>query len=395
MRKPPPLGSRTWKPEELQYLEDNWGVKSVPAIAKALNRTVNGVTIKAQRLGLGSVLMAGDYITLHQLQLAVLGSKSGGGSYILKSWVENRGLPVHRKKVKNNSFRVVYLQEFWEWAERNRSFIDFSKMDECILGAELEWVKEQRRKDRVSCAIQRKDPWTPEEDGQLLNLLKQQKYGYAEISKILRRSAGAIQRRCNDLGTKYRPCKADNHGEDAKWTQEHFGVLAEGIKNGDSYTYIGNLIGKSEKAVRGKVYFVYLTENADKVRMMIGTGNWGDGAPEPTVRQGAHLSRTRTEVKKNLSRLVTALKIRRNELGYDPYWQRFMCVNWDDIEGCTARCENCDECTAFRRIRPQYCVRCGATFYERKENTICEDCRKARVKQAQKKWSALNKKHRR
>ena len=144
------------------------------------------------------------------------------------------------------------------------------------------------------------------------------------------------------------------------------------------------------------MYFVFLTENADKVRMMIGTGNFGDGAPEPTVRQCIHLSRTRTEVRKNLSRLVTVLKMRRNELVYDPYWQRFMCVNWDDVEGCTALCENCDECTAFRRIRPQYCVRCGATFYERKENTICGACRKARVKQAQKKWSALNnKKHRR
>ena len=126
MRKPPPLGSRKWKPEELQFLEDNWGTKSVPAIARALNRTSNGVIVKAQRLGLGSVLMAGDYITLPQLQLAVLGSKGGSGGYVLKSWVQNRGLPVHRKKVRNNSFRVVYLEEFWEWAERNRSFIDFS-----------------------------------------------------------------------------------------------------------------------------------------------------------------------------------------------------------------------------------------------------------------------------
>ena len=395
MRKPPPLGSRTWKPEELQYLEENWGVKSVPAIAKALNRTVNGVTIKAQRLGLGSVLMAGDYITLHQLQLAVLGSKSGGGSYILKSWVENRGLPVHRKKVKNNSFRVVYLQEFWEWAERNRSFIDFSKMDECILGAEPEWVKEQRRKDRVSCAIQRKDPWTPEEDSQLLYLLKKQQYSYTEISERLHRSVGAIQRRCTDLGTKYRPVKADNTGEGCKWTKEHYRILAEGIRNGDSYALIGTKIGKSEKAIRGKVYTVYFTENADKIRSMLQNGEWGYGAPVPTVKQAKHINGYSVEIKRNLSLLAGVLKFRMNELGYEPYWQRFMCMNWDDIEGCTARCENCDECTAFRRIPPQYCVRCGATFYERKENTICEACRKARVKQAQKKWSALNKKHRR
>ena len=69
------------------------------------------------------------------------------------------------------------------------------------------------------------------------------------------------------------------------------------------------------------------------------------------------------------------LKKRMDELGYDPYWQRFMCMNWDDIGGCSAGCTDCDSCTAFRRIQPQYCARCGGTFYERKENRFCSACR--------------------
>lgn len=77
-------------------------------------------------------------------------------------------------------------------------------------------------------------------------------------------------------------------------------MLADGIRKGNSYTAIGKALGKSEKAVRGKVYFVYLTENQDKVRAMLKDKPWGYGAPDPTVKQAVHLSRTRTETVQTL-----------------------------------------------------------------------------------------------
>lgn len=253
-----------WTKAEEQFLQDQWGVMSIPAIAKRLNRSVEAVIVRKNRLGLGPVLFGGDYISMNQLIIAVCGSNAGG-NYKLKSWVENRGLPIHTKRVNQNSFRVIRLNEFWKWAEQHRSFIDFSKMEPLALGEEPAWVAEQRKKDFQAFAIQRKDPWTPDEDARLKMLLQQHRYGYAELSDMLRRSAGAIQRRCNDLGLKERPVKADNHGSSAAWTQTDFDVLADGIRKGNSYTAIGKALGKSEKAVRGKVYFVYLTENQDKV----------------------------------------------------------------------------------------------------------------------------------
>ena len=356
-RKSPPLGKRTWTPEDESYLAEKWGYASVPAIAKKLNRTENAVVVRAQRLGLGAVLMAGGYVTLNQL-LATVTGRERGNTYQRKSWVENRGLPVHRKKVNRCSFSVVYLEEFWEWAERNRSFLDFSKMEPLALGWEPSWVAEQRKKDYRACAIQRKDPWTADEDSRLKMLLGQHKYTWAELSELLHRTTGAIQHRCRDLGIKNRPVKADNHGKSAMWTDNDYAVLADGIRHGDSYMAIGQALGKSEKAVRGKVYTVYLTESADKVREYMGDGPWGAGAPEPKVKQAVHLSATRTEVRKQLSYLAGLLRKRANDLGYDPYWQRFMCQNWDDFGGCSAGCANCDDCTEFRRIRPQYCARC-------------------------------------
>ncbi len=259
---------------------------------------------------------------------------------------------------------MVYLEEFWEWAERNRSFLSF-RMEPLALGWEPSWVA-AAKKDHRACAIQRKDPWTADEDSRLKMLLGQHKYTWAELSEMLHRTTGAIQHRCRDLGIKDRPVKADNYGKSAVWNERDY-ALADGIRHGDSYMAIGQALSKSEKAVRGKVYTVYLTESADKVREYMGDGPWGAGAPEPKVKQAVHLSATRTEVRKQLSYLAGLLRKRANDLGYDPYWQRFMCQNWDDFGGCSARCANCDDCTEFRRIRPQYCARWRHVLREERE----------------------------
>lgn len=70
--------------------------------------------MRASRLHLGPLLMGGDYVTLNQLVTTF--NRAGSYSYKMISWVENRGLPVHNKRVQQNTFRVVYLKEFWTWA---------------------------------------------------------------------------------------------------------------------------------------------------------------------------------------------------------------------------------------------------------------------------------------
>lgn len=298
--------NRKWTKEDVEYLKEKWGNVSISSLAKKLNRSVNAVKLKTKRLGLGPMLENGSYVTLNQVAIALTGRNFS--SYYKKSWIENRGMPVHNKKVINNTFKIIYLDEFWKWAEKNRSFLDFSKMEPLALGKEPEWVNEQRKKDYKSNALQRKDQWTPYEDDKLRYLLKQQKYGYAEVADILHRSEGAIQRRCTDLGIRDRPIKADTGGN--PWTDDMYCTIAKGIKNGDSYSLIAKRIGKSEKAVRGKVYNKYLTESADKVRTMIGDGQWGDNAPEPKVKQALYLSHTRRVCRKNLTDLVGLLKYR-------------------------------------------------------------------------------------
>lgn len=383
---------KNWTKKEELWLAENWGTASLEGICNHLGRSLNAIKVRVSRMGLPPYLESGEYITMHQLILA-LGYSHGADGYKTKSWVENRGFPMKRKRVGKNTFKIVYLEDFWEWAEKNRSFVDFSRMEPFALGEEPEWVASQRSIDYKGCALQRKDPWTPRDDELLVSMVRQHRYTWPQISERLHRSEGSIQRRLMDLGVQDRPVRMAPH--EGAWSEDDYRILADGIRNGVGYMELGRRLGKSEKAVRGKVYQTYITEKADKVRAYMGDGKWGDGAPIPNVKQGRYLQSTRQIVKNDLERLVAALKLRQAQLagdhGFAAYWQRFMCMKWDDLTGCTAGCENCDECAEFERIQPQNCARCGVTFYERHENRFCARCRLARKKQAQRHWARTQK----
>lgn len=205
-----------------------------------------------------------------------------------------------------------------------------------------------------------------------------------EISRELHRSAGAIQRRACDLGLKERPVRASPHNP---WSDEDLQLMAEMIRQGCSYAMIGEACGgRSEKAVRGICWQKYQTEDMDKVRAMLGTGPWGTGAPEPTAKFAKH----KQSVKRTVARLCELLLIRRNSMEWGEYWQRDLCQHWSDVRGCLMHSSDCDSCTHFQRIRPQYCRLCGGEFLERQEQTFCPRCRAMRKKQAQRKYAVLH-----
>ena len=165
--------NRNWTKQEEEYLVENWGTLSVGTIAKNLNRSENAVVVRKCRLGLGSFLVSGEYITWNQLQIALFGNRTSSG-YKMISWVRNRDFPIHTKRVNNNSFKVVYLDEWWVWAEKNRDFLDFSKFEENLLGKEPQWVKEKRRHDVEKAYKYIMTPWTKTEDDKLMFLVAKQ-----------------------------------------------------------------------------------------------------------------------------------------------------------------------------------------------------------------------------
>lgn len=379
---------KTWSRQEEEYLIEKWGSLSVKTIAKNLGRSENAVLVRKNRLGCGAFLQCGEYITWNQLQIA-LGKEKSSSGYKMISWVRNRNFPVHTKKVNNNSFKIVYLDEWWEWAERNMDLLDFSKFEENILGEEPQWVKEKRRHDIEKAQKYITTPWTKAEDEKLTFLVAKQKYTYDELSKMMRRTNGAIQRRLCDLGVKDRPVKADNH---IRWTEEEYHCLGNLIKAGYSYKTIAERLGKSSKACRGKVYQVYLTENLDKARTLIGDDQFGDNRPERTLKQWNVMNtEERIEVRDNLVRLTAVLQWRFkqqiDETEWGEYFQKDMCVNF--CAGCL-KTEGCDSCSNFKKIEPQNCKMCGKTFWEKSNNLYCSTCRNMRKKQWLRKRFILN-----
>lgn len=382
-----------WDCEEIEYLEEKWGNISVVQMAKTLGRTETAVRMKAGKLGLGRFLESGwRYVTKHQLIMAL--GYGSSDSYKDISWIKNRGLPTHRLTRHKQTFQVIYIDEFWEWAEKNQAFLDFSKFELYVLGPEPEWVAAKRKRDYKKSQQYKMTPWTQQEDDRLKKYLSDNCYTVMELSKMINRTCGAIQRRIQDLNLNMKPVKANNH---IKWTDEEWEQLAEMIKQGYNYEAMSDSLGKSTKAIRGRVFDMYLTEKLDKVRTYIGDGKWGDGQPERPLRYMRIMAPEQKEVAKDQLSLFAFLLLEaaKNKSGvrgeYRDYFQKDMCTNWDDLQGCLVGESSCDYCSQFQRIQPQYCVRCGATFYERKENKICVRCRAQRKKQAQRKYAVLRK----
>ena len=54
---------RNWTKAEDDYLEENWGKKSIGTIAQSLGRSRQGVIQRKDTLGLGAFLENGEYVT--------------------------------------------------------------------------------------------------------------------------------------------------------------------------------------------------------------------------------------------------------------------------------------------------------------------------------------------
>lgn len=337
---------KKWTPEDEERLAEWWGTFSIPKIAKRLKRTEDSVIVRARKMKLGAHLDSSDRIQFIRLYEAVTGSRYGC-KYAQISWIQNRGLPVKRQRVLKSSFLMVDLNDFWDWAEKNRSFLDFSKMQPLALGKEPAWVAEQRRLDFEQARVN-KTPWTKAEDEKLIQLIRENRYSKRELCRMMNRTDNAISRRLFDLGVSERPRREPV----VRWTDEMYQLLADGIRRGESYSVISGRLGVSEKSIRWKARESYYTEKLDRIRAMLGNGRWGDGAPPLTVEVALKLSTPyRRDAKKDLGKLACCLQAlletRRAEVS--DQWQRAMCRHWEPGAGCQLGGKDCDICADFAR----------------------------------------------
>lgn len=290
--------ARNWTNDEIAFLEEKWGVKSIGAIAKALNRSITGVKIKAGRLGLGAFLESSDLISLN----TIIREFKSNYSWTRGVW-ERNGCPIRTKKVNQCSFAVVDIDEFWEWAEQHKELFDFNKLEKNIFGIEPSWVSLARKASFENKPYSVRKQWTKDEDGILERMVKSGK-PINEISQMLRRTEGAVRRRCFDIQLKQRPRK----NKPSPWNDEEIKMLLKLRAAGNTWEIIGAKIGRSASSCRGK--FECLLN------------------PQKLKRSN-----------------------RKNRAALKSCFQKTQCAHYRNAIGCEIGGTNCDDCSCFVRLK--------------------------------------------
>ncbi len=243
------MGSnRSWTKEETEYLEDKWGMTSITGIAKNLNRSINSVKCKAFKIGLQRFIDQGEYVTFNQFTKAI----GYGGSY---SYLEKRlrklDFPVKLKASVNMKYKIIYINDFWEWAEQHKQDISFAKFEKGMLGEEPELEDVKRKADSKNPSkLSHNRKWTNAEDNLLIERLKSYKYTYSDLSEEFKRTEAAIKRRIYDLAISYRPVPRNTH---LKWTDEENKKMFELHDKGyDTYS-IAKALGKTHLSISDRL----------------------------------------------------------------------------------------------------------------------------------------------
>ncbi|MDU2290794.1 hypothetical protein [uncultured Clostridium sp.] len=242
---------RRWSNEELEFLEDKWGVVSIPGIAKELKRPVGGIKVKAKRIGLDQHLYSGGKVTIN-LIIKNLGYSSY--TWMIKQFTKY-GCPIQRKKVNNRSFRVVDINEFWKWAKENQEILNFRNFEENSLGLEPKWVKEKRKHDKTDLKKLNKNKlWTIEEEKLLLAKLKSYRYTCKELSQEFNRTEEAILKKISKLGIPYRPIpKREKKINEVVWSSKENKEFIELYNNGYSKKQISKILKKNEDIIEERI----------------------------------------------------------------------------------------------------------------------------------------------
>lgn len=236
--------NKRWNYSDIKFLKENWGEMPLSNIAKKLKRTINAIKCKSQRIGLKDQKLYMEEISLNQLEKIIYSKGSGQLQYKSK----HNQIPFKYRKIVNEKIKVIEMDAFWNWLDKNRHAISLHNTDKYSFGYEPDWVEEKRQADKRAYKYEMRRSWSAAEDMGLREMLKTYEYGYREISVVLKRTEGAIKRRMLDLKIKERPLKADNHNPWSKWEIEIVrGLYLKGYKS----CIIAEYVNRSAIAING------------------------------------------------------------------------------------------------------------------------------------------------
>ena len=240
--------AKRWSEEEMLFLESNWGTKSIPTIANQLNRTIHAVKVKSVKMKLGRHIHSGEYVTFQQL-LRAIGLDQNTGYITMR--LKRDGFPIKYKKSVNKKYKIVYLNDFWKWTEKNKHKVNFARFEKYALGPEPEWVDVKRAVDlKNPSKNQHKRSWTKEEEDKLIFMCKSNRYTYKDIAMEINRTEAAVKRRLYDMKVPYRPVPLSNH---IKWTKEENDKMIELYEKGYDSNAIAKTLNKTQLSISDRL----------------------------------------------------------------------------------------------------------------------------------------------
>lgn len=175
--------------QEIKFIQENLGRMSLETIAKKLGKNINALQKNLYKYtGSTNTKQHTGMVTAGELANAFKIDRN-----TVVGWIERHNLPYTKKITKRERvFTFIDVEIFWNWAEKNKNKVDFSKLEKHSLPPEPHWVAQERKLKRKKSNYK---AWTVHEESRLIHLVEQGK-DFKEIAKILNRpSASGVEKK--------------------------------------------------------------------------------------------------------------------------------------------------------------------------------------------------------
>lgn len=127
------MGQRWTKAEE-NYMERCYLFQPVKRTAKKLERTVNAVYKKANKMKLNR---HGAY-----LNVKILAECFSCKRKVIMKWIQNYDLPCKKVTIDGQTRYLIKIKDFWKWSENHKDIVNWNGYKRLSLCPEPEWLKE-------------------------------------------------------------------------------------------------------------------------------------------------------------------------------------------------------------------------------------------------------------
>lgn len=197
--------NKPWTYADEQELLNRLGDTTIPRIATSLGRSIESVIRKLERLGYYDKAVETGAFRTYELADVI-----GVDPTTILRWIKEESLPAHRyysegKHDKRKRYHYVFPHEFWKWAKKNNSLINFHKLQRDVLLPEPEWLNEAIQNEKKAARTQAY--WTADEDKQIFDMFYNKGMTQESIGRYIGRSRRAVQKRLSVLREQNKSCK--------------------------------------------------------------------------------------------------------------------------------------------------------------------------------------------